>query len=198
MQAKYFNIDGKELILGVNITTPLEAPYITTNPNDLVFKKLPTNKSIKIVGGVVTLVDALISRTDLISLNKELRISRIRSGISITGTFRVNGEYKAGHTETIRITNTLKADVMSILVGFGVAGETDSTALEVSTDIYLVISNLMEAQALFSAGKRLITSAYALEEQGRIDIRTSTEENLPAMRKALKLMWSQITVTGTL
>ena len=196
MNRKYFDENGRELVLGSpELQNAADAAYSTDDPKDPIFRKIASNKMVKIVDGQVTYVDRPVSQADLYRLNKQQRETRMKVGLTVTGTFKKAGQPIANSTQNIGISERIKTDTMGILIAFTVLGSTDPVELHVSQNMSIVFSEAAQVAVFFQAGFSLIQKIYAAEDHCKDLIKNSTDN--VATRKAIREHWATVAETVT-
>ena len=194
METRYFNEKGEELRLGVDIVDPSEAAYTTSNPSDPIFRKVPSNREIRIVDGKVTFALKPISRVSLLTKNIQLRLSRIRGGLLVTGNYMIRGELQPNHTEVMRVTELLKNDVHAIRTFFRIDPNHPPQVLSIAEDIYLLIENVDQANALFLGGFDLVTTCYRREAEGKALIQSVPDDQLGQAHRDIIALWDSFNI----
>jgi len=188
MNTRYFDENGKELVLGVTLVTPTDAAYITKDPNDPIFRQPPSDKAIKIVDGKVTYVDRRVSFQELERINIEERERALVAGYSVKGNYLIRGAPVNGHIAVLRIGQRITTDVIGLTMIFS-GGYTDTVPLQVAKNTAVMVSSITDATKLLEGGFMVKAAAYEMERQGLELIRQSS--NSVQTLKALRGFWAE-------
>lgn len=103
MKERYFNSDGREVLLGLGIASRNDAAYIAKDPNDPILTRAPAGMKWVIENGSPSLV-SVVSEASLLNtyLNEQYNRYSI-TGMKVKGTFYENGIKYVGITKSINM-----------------------------------------------------------------------------------------------